>query len=95
MSVFFSAFIRIHDAAGYEAYLAGTDEALAGTGGEVVAVDDAALPLEGRPAAGRRVLIRFPDEAAFRSWYEGPLYRRLREIRLAAAECETVLIHGR
>jgi uncharacterized protein (DUF1330 family) len=95
MSVWFSATIRIHDPNGYEAYLAGTDEALAGTGGEVVAVDDAAVPLEGRPSPGRRVLIRFPDEAAFRAWYDGPLYRRLREIRFAAADCETVLIRGR
>ncbi len=95
MSVWFSATIRIHDPRGYDAYLAGTDEALAGSGGEVVAVDDRVLPLEGSPAPGRRVLIRFPDEAAFRGWYDGPLYRHLREIRFAAAECEAVLIHGR
>jgi uncharacterized protein (DUF1330 family) len=95
MSVWFSATIAIHDPTGYEAYLAGTDEALAGTGGEVVAVDDDSQPLEGSPRRGRRVLIRFPDEAAFRSWYDGPLYRKLRAIRLAAADCETVLIHGR
>lgn len=67
MSVFFSATIRIHDPAGYEAYLAGTDEALAGTGGEVIAVDDAPMVLEGDPRRGRVVLIRFPDEAAFRA----------------------------
>ncbi len=95
MSVWFSATIRIQDPAAYETYLAGTDEALAGTGGVVVAVDDGALPLEGSPGPGRRVLIRFPDEAAFRAWYDGPLYRRLREIRFAAAECEAVLIHAR
>ncbi|TBW37985.1 DUF1330 domain-containing protein [Siculibacillus lacustris] len=95
MSVWFSATLRIHDSRGYDAYLAGTDEALAGTGGVVEAVDDGVTVLEGRPADGRRVLIRFPDEAAFRAWYDGPLYRRLRELRFAAAEGEAVLIHGR
>ena len=51
-SVFFLATIRIHDPTGYQRYLDAYDEAFAGTGGEVLAVDDAPLRLEGAPRPG-------------------------------------------
>ena len=94
-SVIFSATIRIHDAAEYQRYLDAYDEAFAGTGGEVLAVDDAPVRLEGAPLAGRIVLIRFPDEAAFRSWYDSDAYSRIVVHRHAAAETDALLVRGR
>jgi uncharacterized protein (DUF1330 family) len=95
MSVYFAATIRIHDAERYARYLDGYDTAFAGTGGEVVAVDDAPVVLEGAPLPGRVVLIRFPDEAAFRSWYESPAYAAIVVHRHAAAATDALLLHGR
>lgn len=93
--VYFSAHIRIHDNAEYARYLDRYDEAFAGTGGEVLAVDDAPRTLEGAPPAGRVVLIRFPDEAAFRSWYDSPAYREIVVHRQAASKTDAQLVTGR
>jgi len=95
VSVYFCAFIRVHDDALYARYLEGTDAALAGTGGEVLAVDPAPVVLEGAPCGGRAVLVRFPDEAAFRGWYESEVYRRIAAIRYAASEGDALLVKGR
>ena len=92
--VFFAATIRIHDTAEYQHYLDAYDEAFAGTGGEVLAVDDAPVRLEGTPLAGRIVLIRFPDEAAFRSWYDLQAYKRIVVHRHRAAETDALLVRG-
>lgn len=94
-AVYFKATIRIHDAAAYQTYLDHYDEAFAGTGGEVLAVDDAPLTLEGQPIAGRVVLIRFPDEAAFDAWYRSEAYRRIVVYRHAASDTDAQLVHGR
>ena len=94
-AVYFKATIRIHDETRYQAYLDHYDEAFAGTGGEVLAVDDAPLTLEGEPRAGRVVLIRFPDEAAFDTWYRSDAYRRIVVHRHAASDTDAQLVHGR
>jgi len=94
-SVVFAATIRISDHAEYQRYLDAYDEAFAGTGGEVLAVDDAPLRLEGTPLPGRIVLIRFPDEAAFRSWYDSDAYKRIVVHRHKAAVTDALLAHGR
>lgn len=95
MSAFFIARLDIRDPVRYEDYLAGFDAVFEGTGGEVLAVDDATSTLEGQPAPGRSVIIRFPDEAALRRWYDSPAYQRLRSIRNEAAEGAVILVHGR
>lgn len=93
-AVYFTATIRISDMDRYQRYLDAYDEAFTGTGGEVLAVDDAPLTLEGSPLPGRIVLIRFPDEAAFRSWYDSPAYRRIVVDRHAASDADILLVHG-
>ena len=94
-AVFFVATIRIHDEAEYQRYLDAYDEAFAGTGGEVLAVDDSPLTLEGVPLAGRCVLIRFPSGAAFRKWYDSDAYKRIVVHRHTAADTDALLVHGR
>jgi uncharacterized protein (DUF1330 family) len=95
LSAYFLAFLRIHDRATYEKYLEGTDAALEEYCGQVLAVDDAPLALEGTPPGGRAVIIRFADEAALRRWYDSPAYRSILPYRLAAAEGEALAVHGR
>lgn len=94
MSAYFIARITIHDPSGYERYLEGFDAAFAGRGGEVLAVDDVPVLLEGTWPCTRTVLIRFPDLAAARAWYDSPAYQSLARIRHGAADADIVLVEG-
>lgn len=95
MSCYFVARIQIHDEAEYERYLARCGEVFARYEGRYLAVDESPIPLEGEPEAGRMVLIEFPDEAAFRRWYDSPEYRRILSHRLRGARCTASLVRGK
>ncbi len=95
MSAYFVARLLIKDRARYEDYLAGFDEVFRDSGGEVVAVDDETVTLEGKAPPGRSVIIRFPDEESLRRWYDSPGYRRLKAIRDEAADGVAIIVHGR
>lgn len=49
--------------------------------------------LEG-PAAEGVAILRFPDMAAARAWYDSPAYRRAREHRHLGAEYRMLLVEG-
>lgn len=95
MACYFVARIRIHDEAEYNRYLARCDEVFARCQGRYLAVDPAPVPIEGAPEAGRMVLIEFPDEEAFRAWYDSPAYQEILAHRLAGADCAASLIRGK
>lgn len=95
MSAYFVALIDIDDRDRYARYLDGFDAVFARYGGEVVAVEDAPRSLEGEWPTGRTVLIRFPDEAELRRWYDSPEYQELAAQRRAAARCRIAAITGR
>jgi len=93
MSVYFIAQLRIHDPAAYGRYLDGFDAAWAPYEGEVVLVDEAPSVLEGEWPYSRVVLLRFPDEASLRRWYDSDAYRALRAIRRGAADGPIIVAH--
>ncbi len=93
MSVYFVAGLRIHDGAGYDRYLEGFDAVFGRYEGEVVLVDETPAVLEGEWPYTRLVLLRFPDEAALRRWYESPEYQRLARLRHDAADGFIVVGH--
>ncbi len=93
MSVYFIANLRVHQPALYDRYLDGFDAIFERYEGEVLLVDDAPTVLEGEWPYTRLVLIRFPDEAALRRWYDSPEYRRLAQIRQRAADGFIVIAH--
>ena len=95
MPCYFIARIQIHDEAEYDRYLARCDAVFARYNGRYLAVDPAPMPLEGTPEPGRMVLIEFPDEAAFRAWYDSPAYQEILAHRLAGATCTTSLVRGK
>lgn len=95
MSSYFIALIDIHDQRRYQRYLAGFDEVFSAYDGEVVAVEDHPRVLEGDWPAGRTVLVRFPDDAALRLWYDSPEYQRLAGHRRAASKADIAVISGR
>ncbi len=93
MSVYFIANLRVHQPALYDRYLDGFDAIFERYEGEVLLVDDAPSVLEGEWPYTRLVLIRFPDEAALRRWYDSPEYQRLAQIRHQAADGSVVIAH--
>lgn len=95
MSAYFLAQITIDDPVAYERYLDGFDAVFARHEGRVIAVDDHPAVLEGSWSRTRVVLIRFPDEAALRRWYESPEYQALARIRQGASRADVLLVHGR
>lgn len=95
MSCYFIARIQIHDEAEYARYLAACDDVFARFSGRYLAVDEAPVPLEGQPESGRMVIIEFPDEAAFRHWYDSPEYQAILRHRLRGATCTSSLVRGK
>ena len=77
MPVYIVASIRITDRAEYDKYQAGFMEIFAKYRGELLGVSDAPQVLEGEWPFTRAVLLRFPDEAEARRWYESPEYQEL------------------
>ena len=95
MSSYFIAQIEIHDSQEYEKYLEGYDEVFARYKGKVLVVDDSPTIVEGEWPYTRTVVIRFPDEAEFRRWYESPEYQELAQHRWQASRADIVLVKGR
>jgi uncharacterized protein (DUF1330 family) len=95
MSCYFLAHINIHDPETYQKYLDGYNAVFSQFDGEVIAVDEAPLLLEGRWEYSRTVLIRFPSEADALAWYNSDGYREILQHRRQASEADIVLVHGR
>jgi len=87
--------ISINNYNEYEKYLAGYDEIFKKYQGEVIAVDDNPTLLEGKWNYTRIVLIRFPDEAELRLWYESEEYQKLAKHRWNSSEADILILNGR
>lgn len=94
MSAYVVALVTVSDREKYAAYERRFMTVLAPHGGEVLAVEDAPRVLEGRWPAGRTVLLRFPDEAAARRWYDSPAYQEIARDRRAAASGSIAILSG-
>jgi uncharacterized protein (DUF1330 family) len=95
MSCYFIAQINIKKPNGYQKYLDGFAEVFEKFEGEVVAVDDAVDVLEGKWPFRRTVIIRFPDEAEARRWYDSTEYQELMKFRRRASHSNIILVDGR
>ncbi len=95
MAVYFMANTKIRDREEYKKYEDGFDDIFAAYKGKVIAVDDGPVVLEGEWPYTRAVVIRFPGEEEFRSWYESAKYQGLARRRFRASEGDVILIRGR
>jgi len=95
MSCYFIAQISILDRPTYHRYEDGLDPVLETYNGTVVAVDDHPVLLEGTWSHGRFVIIRFPDAAEARRWYDSSEYRELSALRKRAARADVLFVEGR
>jgi uncharacterized protein (DUF1330 family) len=94
MTVYVLAQLTISDRATYNEYQSRFMEVFVPFGGKLLAVDDNVTTLEGDWPHARLVLASFPDEAAFRAWWDSPAYRDIVKHRLAASEGTIVLAKG-
>jgi uncharacterized protein (DUF1330 family) len=66
---------------------------LAGHDVKILALYGAYEDLEGAPTEGT-VILEFPSIEAAKAWYDGPLYREVREHRFKGAEYRVTLVEG-
>lgn len=96
MPVYIVASIRITDRTEYEKYQAGFMDIFVKYSGELLAVSDAPNVdvIEGEWPFTRAVLLRFPDEAEARRWYQSPEYRALSKHRWNASTGTVIAFEG-
>lgn len=95
MSVYFMANILICNDQEYQFYLDRSEEIFARYKGSYLAVDNSPEVLEGEWKYSRAVLIRFDKKEDFDAWYRSDEYQEILKYRLAASECDTILIQGK
>lgn len=86
MSVYAIGTIEITDREAYAKYEAGFFAALAPFGGEIIAVDDAPVTIEGEEMKGRTVILRFASQEKLHAWYNSDAYQAIAKFRFAAAK---------
>ena len=88
-------FIRdeMKDQAAYDRYLQLAVPTLAPFGGEILVANGAHEALEGADFDGS-VVLRFPDMASAKAWYDSTEYGQFKAIRLGATLGRAVLLEG-
>lgn len=94
MPVYFIANIRVNDHPGYRKYLEKSSEVFDRYGGRYLVVDENPVVLEGSWDYTKAVLIEFDTRENFDKWYHSADYQEILRFRLAASECDTILIEG-
>lgn len=92
MPVYILASIAVSDWAEYEQYQAGFMDVFARYEGEVLAVSDAPVVVEGEWPYTRAVVLRFPDADEARRWYESPEYVAIAKHRHAGSSASSIII---
>lgn len=94
MTVYIVGHIDITDRETYAGYEAGFREIFERYDGEVLAVDDDSMMLEGKKRHTRSVIVRFPERAAALAWFHSEAYQELAAIRWRSSTAEINLIEG-
>jgi uncharacterized protein (DUF1330 family) len=94
MSVYVIAQVGIHDRTEYDAYSAGFLEVFARFQGELLAVSENPIVVEGDWPYTRTVLMRFPSADEARRWYESPEYQTIARHRLRGSVTNAVIVEA-
>jgi uncharacterized protein (DUF1330 family) len=86
--------VDIHDPAGYQEFMARVKPALEAAGGRYLARGGQHKVYEGDWVPRRLVILEFPSIAALESFYYGPVYRELKQIRDKASTARLVAVEG-
>ncbi len=95
MAVYLIVNATVTDAESLQHYFDMVGPTLRGHTTEVLVSTDDAETVEGQPAGPRVVVMRFPDRAAFRAWYDSPEYQEIIHHRLDGTAGFAVLAEGR
>jgi uncharacterized protein (DUF1330 family) len=95
MGCYFIAQLKIHDEHEYKKYLNGFDVVFGRYNGEVIAVEENPVILEGEWDYSRLVIIRFSNEEELGRWYHSPEYQSLLKFRLNASKGTVILVNVR
>ncbi|MCG7656345.1 DUF1330 domain-containing protein [Wielerella bovis] len=88
-------FVRdeMKDQAAYDQYLQLGVPTLAPFGGEILVANGVHEAFEGADFDGS-VVLRFPDMASARAWYNSPGYAKVKSMRLDATVGRAILLEG-
>lgn len=94
MLAYLIAEIEVTDPALYERYKPLAAAAIVAAGGRYLVRGGETIAMEGAAAAGRLVVLEFPDLATARAFYDGPGYAEARAIRERAATSRVFITEG-
>jgi uncharacterized protein (DUF1330 family) len=92
MSVYIVNNMTIHDRAAYDAYLRAFMAVFRQFNGEVLAVQEAPVPIEGQWPFDRTVLLRFQSRADAQAWSSSPQYQAIAKHRIAGTRSNVVML---
>ena len=84
----------IHDQAGMAAYGQRALPTLAPAGGRLIVLDETPEVIEGNWHGTRTVILEFDSVEAAQGWYCSPEYQDAVGLRLAASDCNAVILSG-
>jgi uncharacterized protein (DUF1330 family) len=94
MSAYLVAQLRFTDEAAYRRYQRRFAGAFVGSGGKLLAADEAPIVLEGKWPSNKLVIMEFDGSEAARKFLQSPAYQAIAEDRKAGAETIALLVRG-
>jgi uncharacterized protein (DUF1330 family) len=94
MAAYLIAQVDVTDPQQYEQYKALSSQAIATHGAEILARGGEVQVLEGDFRPGRVVVLKFPDLAAARTFYDSAEYQLARQARAGAAVMRMIAVQG-
>jgi uncharacterized protein (DUF1330 family) len=85
MAAYILVALTIHDRDTYQRYVQAFVPAFTALGGEILALKDDPVAVEGSWPFTRLVILRMPSEEAFLAWYHSPEYQAIAQDRFKAA----------
>ena len=94
MSVYAVFDVEVLDPEAYKPYSQNVPALIAKADGRYLARGGQLTPLEGDPGVKRVVILEFPSEAAFRSWYDSDEYKPYHALRQRVTRSKAYLVAG-
>ena len=94
MSTYFIAASSVLDPESIAAYETAAGATLADRDFSLLVLERDAQAIEGTPPGSRVVVLEFPDETAFREWYDSSEYQAILPQRLQNTQGFAVLVNG-
>ena len=94
MSVYAVFEVEVLDPEAYKPYSQNVSAMVVKAGGRYLARGGEITTLEGEPPKPRVVILEFPSEQAFRSWYDSPEYAPYQALRERVTRSRAYLVTG-